>query len=133
LPAMARRLDPDGFVAAPHFAQGVLVPPGMATLYVAGQVAGDDPDGLGGIDVTAQTHATVDRVEAILAAAGMEPADLVQISAHLTDRAHVGAYRAVLRARWGDVRPAAKLVISPLVDPRYLVEIAAVAARAMPA
>lgn len=126
---MLHRLDPPGFAVARHFSQGVIIPPGMTILHIAGQVAGDDLDAVGAMDLTAQIHATVDRVERVLAAAGMRPADLAQISAHLTDRDHVPGYRAVLAERWGDVRPAAKLVISPLVDPRYLVEIAAVAAR----
>lgn len=127
---MLHRFDPPGFAVARHFSQGVVIPPGMAVLHVAGQVADDDPVAAGAMDLAAQVHATVDRIEAVLAAAGMEPCDLAQISAHITDRAHVAGYRAVLARRWGHVRPAAKLVISPLVDTRYLVEIAAVAARA---
>jgi 2-iminobutanoate/2-iminopropanoate deaminase len=123
-----KRIDPEGFTRAPHFAQAVLVAAGSRLLYVAGQVAGDGfaiapPEGF-----EEQVERTFDRISTILEAGGMALTDIVKVNGFISDRAHVAAYRKVFLKRLGDTRPVSTLVIAELIDPRLLVEIEVVAA-----
>ena len=110
------------------FAHGIEVPAGARTLYVSGQV-GVDADGRtveGGFD--AQCAQAIANVEAVLASAGMALADTVKVTIYLTRREDIAPLRAV-RAERLAVAPAVTMVlVAGLHDPRWLVEIEAVAA-----
>lgn len=110
------------------FAHGVEVPPGARTLYVSGQV-GVDGGGRtveGGFD--AQCVQAIANVEAVLASAGMALANTVKVTIYLTRREDIAPLRAV-RAERLAVAPAVTMVlVAGLHDPRWLVEIEAVAA-----
>lgn len=124
-----RRIDPEGFTRAAHFSQAVFAPAGMDLLFVSGQVAGDGFDQITADDVATQAQRAFDRIEAILAAGGMGPADVVKVNGFIADRSFVAAYRKVFLERLGAVRPTSTLVVAELIDPRLLVEIEVVAAR----
>jgi enamine deaminase RidA (YjgF/YER057c/UK114 family) len=123
-----KRIDPEGFTRAPHFAQAVSVAAGSRLLYVAGQVAGDGFAIAPPEDFEEQVERTFDRISTILEAGGMALTDIVKVNGFISDRAHVAAYRKVFLKRLGDTRPVSTLVIAELIDPRLLVEIEVVAA-----
>ena len=112
------------------YAHGVEVPPGLRWVCTSGQLgltkAEVVPDGAYGQAVQCLANCA-----AILAEAGMGPADVVRINAFVTDRAHMAGY---MRARdeWlaGVTRlPASTLVIvSGFTRPEFLVEVEVTAA-----
>lgn len=123
--------NPDS-IAAPTgaFSHGVETPPGARVLHVSGQV-GIAPDGTLAADAGAQAQTAWDNIGAILAAAGMGLADIVKVTAYLTDPADVAAYAAVRGRVLGALRPASTLVVvAALVRPEWKVEVEVVAARA---
>lgn len=105
---------------------GLLGPAGGRVLFVAGQTAP------GAAGFAAQWATALDRVLAVVRAAGGGPADIGRMTVYVTDRE---AYRANLK-ELGDVHrralgkhyPAMTLVeVSALVDPAAVVEIEATA------
>ena len=123
-----RRIDPEGFTRAPHFAQAVAVPAGSNLLYVAGQVAGDGFAIAPPEDFEEQVERIYDRIATILQSGGMGLVNIVKVNGFISDRANVALYRKVFLKRLGDTRPVSTLVIAELIDPRLLVEIEVVAA-----
>jgi enamine deaminase RidA (YjgF/YER057c/UK114 family) len=115
-----------------RYAHGVEIPPGARIVMTSGQLAirpdGSIPEGAG-----AQADLCLAMCGAILAEAGMGPADAVRISAFVTDRACFAPYMAA-RDRWlaGVERlPASTLiVVSGFTRPEFLVEVEVTAARA---
>ena len=113
------------------YAHGVEVPPGARLVVTSGQLAlsrdGTVPEG-----ALAQARLCLANCAAILAEAGMGPADVIRINAFVTDRAHMAGYMAA-RDEWlaGVVRlPASTLVIvSGFSRPAFLVEVEVTAAR----
>jgi enamine deaminase RidA (YjgF/YER057c/UK114 family) len=115
---------------AGHFSHGVEVPPNARWLAISGQV-GTAPDGTLPPQLEAQAENAWRNIAAILDAAGMTLGDLVKVTAYLTRREDIAAYRAVRDRILGELRPASTLVVvSALVRPEWLVEIEAIAARA---
>jgi enamine deaminase RidA (YjgF/YER057c/UK114 family) len=113
-----------------RYSQGVEVPAGARWLYVSGQV-GVRPDGTLAQGFAAQAEQAWDNVLAVLAAAGMGPADLVKVNVYLTQRSDMLESRRVRAAKLGDAAPASTLaVVVSLADPAWLFEVEAVAARA---
>lgn len=111
---------------------GLLAPPGGRVLFVAGQTAGG-PDGrIETPDFAAQFALALDRVLAVVRAAGGEPSHIGRMTIYVTDLA---AYRdarselgAAWRARLGRHYPAMALVeVGGLVDAGAQVEIEATA------
>ena len=96
-------------------------------LFVSGQTPvtadGDVPDG-----AAAQTRVVLARIEALLAEHGAAWADVLKVTYFLRDIGDLAAVREVLTDVLPEPRPAASLVeVSALIDPRFLVEIEAVA------
>lgn len=114
-----------------RYAHGVEVPGGTRLAVTSGQLAlaadGTVPDG-----ARAQAELCFANCAAILAEAGMGPADVIRINAFVTDRAHMAGYMAA-RDVWlaGVTRlPASTLVIvSGFTRPEFLVEVEVMAAR----
>jgi reactive intermediate/imine deaminase len=101
------------------------------TIYVAGQHAGEaDGTVVGEHDVRAQATRALEKIQALLAAAGARMDDIVKLGVYLTDittRAQVGEAR---RAFFSGDFPCSTLVgISALAQPGLLVEIDAIAVR----
>lgn len=113
-----------------RYAHGVEVPPGARLVLTSGQLAlardRTVPEG-----AAAQARACFANCAAILAEAGMGPADVIRINAFVTDRAHMAAYMAA-RDDWmaGVARlPASTLVIvSGFTRAEFLVEVEVTAA-----
>lgn len=113
------------------YAHGVEVPAGARLVVTSGQLA-LDPDGTVPDGAAAQATLCFINCSAILASAGMTPADVIRINAFVTDRAHMQDYMAA-RDVWltGVTRlPASTLVIvSGFTRPEFLVEVEVTAAK----
>jgi enamine deaminase RidA (YjgF/YER057c/UK114 family) len=117
-------VNPVELGAARGFSHGILAPAQGRLLFVAGQTA-PDHDGF-----VAQFAAALDRVLAVVHAAGGRPENVAQMMVWVTD---MEAYRSSLaelgdawRARMGSHYPAMALVeVSSLVDHAARVEIEA--------
>ena len=113
-----------------RYAHGVELPPGARIVMTSGQL-GLGPDDVAPEGVTAQAHLCFANCAAILAEAGMVPADVVRIVAYVTNRAHMAEYMAA-RDAWlaGVTRlPASTLVIvTGFTRPEFLVEVEVTAA-----
>lgn len=114
-----------------RYAHGVMVPAGARLAVTSGQLAlaagGSVPSG-----AQAQAARCFAQCAAILAEAGMGPADVIRINAFVTDRAHMAGYMAA-RDAWlaGVARlPASTLVIvAGFTRPAFLVEVEVTAAQ----
>lgn len=84
------------------------------------------PDGSCDPDAAAQARRCLEIIEAALAEAGAGLADVIRTRLFLTDVAHAEAVSSVHGEVFGEVRPAATMVVvSALLDPRWVVEIEA--------
>lgn len=128
---MMKMLSP-ATIAPPFaaYAHGVEVPAGKRLVVTSGQLAlaadGTVPEG-----AEAQARLCLANCAAILAEAGMGPADVIRINAFVTGREHMAGY---MRARdaWlagVDRLPASTLVIvSGFTRPEFVVEVEVTAA-----
>lgn len=99
------------------------------TLYIAGQIA-LDPEGnlVGEGDIEAQTRQVYANLRAICEDCGGSLANIVKMTTYLTDRSHLQGFRAVRNEIFREPFPPNTLLfIDGLADPRYLVEIEAIA------
>jgi enamine deaminase RidA (YjgF/YER057c/UK114 family) len=118
-------------IASPisHYSQGVEASAGLRWLYISGQV-GVRPDGTLEQGFTAQAEQAWDNVLAVLAAAGMGPADIVKVNVYLTRGSDVAESRRIRGAKLAGAAPASTLAVVALANPAWLFEVDAVAARA---
>lgn len=79
------------------------------------------------VDQARNTFATI---AAALTQAGFAMADVVRVQYTLTDPALMAEIAPALREAFGDIRPAATMVIAGLVRPEMLIEIEVTAYRA---
>jgi enamine deaminase RidA (YjgF/YER057c/UK114 family) len=97
-------------------------------VLVAGMTAvGADGEVVGGADAYAQTREALRKIERALADAGARLDQLVQTRLYIT---RAEDWEAVGRAHGevlGEIRPAAAMLVTGLLDPRMLVEIEATA------
>lgn len=118
---------------APPFARyshGVALPPGRRLILTSGQLGmaadGSIPEG-----AAAQARICFANIEAILAEAGAGRADVVKLSAYVTDRAHMAGYMAA-RDEWlaeAPTPPASTLmIVGGFTRPEFVVEVEAIAA-----
>ena len=93
------------------------------TVYLAGQVAGDEPT------TKAQTEAILKKIDTLLAAAGTNKSNLLSATVYLADMKTYDQMNAAWDA-WVDPvnTPARAIVEAKLAQQRFLVEIAVVAA-----
>jgi enamine deaminase RidA (YjgF/YER057c/UK114 family) len=99
-------------------------------LYISGQI-GADQDGKVADDGAAQIAQTLANLKAALAHHGMGPQDIVKLTVFLTTESLIPLYRAARDQALPGILPASTLlIVAGLADPRYLVEIEAVAAAA---
>jgi enamine deaminase RidA (YjgF/YER057c/UK114 family) len=78
-------------------------------------------------DVREQARQALDNIGAALTEAGAGFADIVRVRYLLPNRDDFEPCWPVLRARFGDVRPAATMMVCGLADERMLIEIEATA------
>lgn len=97
-------------------------------LFVSGQIPVDVSGNVAEDDVVAQTHAVLDRIEALLRDHGLGLKDLVRVTYFLTRIEDLADVRKVLVSRLPEPRPTSTLAqVSALIDPRFLIEIDAIA------
>ncbi|MBZ4019815.1 RidA family protein [Streptomyces purpurogeneiscleroticus] len=82
-------------------------------------------------DVVAQAEQCVHNIEAALTEAKCTLADVVRVRYMLPERANFEPCWPVLRRAFGDVRPAATMLVCGLADPRMKIEIEVYARRAV--
>jgi len=84
------------------------------------------PDGSCPDDVSVQARRCLEIIATALAEAGASPADVVRTRMFITDAADGEAVGTVHGEMFGEVRPAATMVVvAGLLDPRWKVEIEA--------
>jgi enamine deaminase RidA (YjgF/YER057c/UK114 family) len=127
---MLSRITPAGIrPPAAHYSHATAVPANARWLYLSGQV-GVAPDGTIPDDTADQAEICFANILEILHAADMAPADLVRLTTYLVDLDDRPGYMTVRDRFVGSPPPASTLlVISALADPRYRIEIEAVAAK----
>jgi enamine deaminase RidA (YjgF/YER057c/UK114 family) len=127
---MLRRVTPPEIAPpAANYSHATLVPSGARWLYLSGQV-GIAPDGTIPDDVAKQTEICFRNILALLAEVDMAPADLVRLNTYLVDAADRDRYMAVRDRHVGTPPPGSTLlVVAALANPRYRIEIEAVAAK----
>ncbi|MFJ1759732.1 RidA family protein [Amycolatopsis sp. NPDC088138] len=106
------------------FDQGTVVSGQTRTLYCSGQTAMDadgkpQHDG----DVAAQLALSLDNLEAVLAEAGMTPANLVRLIVYTTDVDLLLPHYGVLVARLGTAPATTMLGVTRLAIPGQVVEL----------
>jgi 2-iminobutanoate/2-iminopropanoate deaminase len=119
-------------VAAPFatYSHAIEIDEPVRLLFGAGQV-GVDEEGAAGSDIEEQARLVWRNIGEVLASAGMEITDIVQLNMLLLDRDDAPAARAVRSEALGDHRPATTLMyIAGLSRPEWRIEIDFIAARA---
>ena len=95
-------------------------------IFVSGQVPRDPATGkIVGDTIEEQTTQVIENIKAILAAGGATLADVVKVSAHLSDLALFERYNKVYATYFPDPKPTRTTVGSQLLG--FLVEIDAIA------
>ena len=91
---MINRYNPDS-IAPPFspYSQGVEVPTGARTIYVAGQV-GVRPDGTVPEDMEEQTAQAFQNIQSVLREKGMDLEDLVETRTYMINKDDLPGYRA---------------------------------------
>ena len=76
-----------------------------------------------------QTAKALDNIESALISSGFAFHDIVKVTYILPEPESFQACWPVLRARFGDIRPAATMISARLMDPRMKIEIEVVAVK----
>lgn len=128
--SLITRHNPDAvFPPYDGYAHAVEVPAGARTLYVSG-LNGFEPDGVTmPPDFESQARLVWRHLGTALAAAGMGYDDLVQLRFYLASAADDPANVALIREHLGEHRACRTVVVQQLLEPAWLVEVEAVAAR----
>ncbi len=92
-------------------------------VHVSGTTGFDYPTMTIADDVVEQAEQCLRNIESALTEAGCAFADVVRVRYILPDRADFERCWPVLRRHFGDVRPAATMIMCGLADPRMKIEI----------
>jgi enamine deaminase RidA (YjgF/YER057c/UK114 family) len=125
----ARRLISSGFAMEDVVGYSRAVVDGD-WVHVSGTTGFDYRTGTISADVREQAAQALDNIDAALAEAGACLADVVRVRYLLPDRDDFEPCWPVLRQRFGDIRPAATMLVCGLADERMLIEIEVTAHRA---
>jgi len=129
-----RYVHPESWKAASGYSNGVLVPAGWRTLYVAGQIAWNaQQEIVGAKDFAAQFDQALANVIEVVTTAGGKPEHIVKMTIFVTDKqAYLASTRSlggIWRERMQRSYPAMALVeVAALVEEGALLEIEATAA-----
>ena len=111
------------------YTHGVEIDEPVRFLFGAGQV-GVSPDGTVPEDVGEQARHVWHNIREVLASAGMDITDIVQLNMLLLDRADRDAAHAVRQEALGEHRPASTLMyVVGLSRPEWRIEVDFIAAR----
>lgn len=125
---MIRRHNPP-LVPAPigRYAHGLELAAAGRLLFISGQIpedlAGDVPS-----DFPAQCRLVWAHIGAVLREAGLEYSHLVKVVTFLTDRSLAETNSAIRQEVLGSHEPALTVIVAQTLDPRWLLEIEAIAA-----
>ncbi len=112
-----------------NFAHAVDVPAGARTLYISG-LNGYEIDGVTmPPDFSGQARLVWRHLNAILTDAGMEYSDLVSLRFFLASSSDDAENVMILTEHLGEHLAARTVVVQQLLDPHWLVEVEAIAAR----
>lgn len=113
----------------PIYSHAREVASGARLLFISGQF-GVDPDGSSSTDFRAQAVQAMANIENLLAAANMSVAHVVKLNFFVTRPEDLPTLAEARTQRWGSGEPPAVtvLVVAGLANPKYSVEIEAVAA-----
>ena len=117
---------PDAAPPAGQYTQAIEVSGATRTLYVSGQV-GNDLTGATPPDMEAQCRLVWANLTAQLRAAGMSLDNIVKLVTIVPNPADVAASRAIRAEIMGERRPASTLIVAGLADPKWKIEIEAIA------
>jgi reactive intermediate/imine deaminase len=84
-------------------------------IYLSGTLAQDDKGQIAGADVGAQTRRVIDRMKAVLEAAGSSLPQVVAVTVYLKSASHFGAMNEVYRIYWPKDPPTRTTVITDLL------------------
>ncbi len=111
------------------YSHTVMVPSGTELLFISGQV-GVRPDGTTPTGIDEQADQVFANIVTLLRAHGLEPTSIVKLTTFMVAGQDGDAVRGARRKHLGTHRPASTAVFVPqLVDPAWLVEVEAVAAK----
>jgi enamine deaminase RidA (YjgF/YER057c/UK114 family) len=114
------------------YSNGLLTPPGVRLLFVAGQIGWDERQRLVGPDFVEQFDRALRNVLAVVVEAGGAPGSIARLTVYVTDREEYRARTEEIGERWrallGRHYPAMALVeVSALLEDGAKVEIEATA------
>jgi 2-iminobutanoate/2-iminopropanoate deaminase len=111
------------------YSHTVIVPSATELIYLSGQL-GVRPDGSTPPSIEEQADQVFENIIALLRAHGLEPSSIVKLSTFMVAGQNGQAVREARLKHLGTHRPASTAVyVSQLVDPKWLVEVEAIAAR----
>lgn len=128
---MKTYLNPDSLARNPAFTQAVAVDGPAKTIYVGGQNAVLNDGTVTGDTLAEQVRQALSNVRAALAAGGATLHDVVRWTVAVVDGQPLAEGLVAFREAWGDAPnpPAISVhIVSGLANPRFLVEIDAIAA-----
>lgn len=115
------------------YSHTAVVPPGTGLLFLSGQV-GVRPDGSIGETIAEQADQTFANIVSLLRAYGLEPSSIIKLTTFMVAGQDGEDVRNARRKHLGAHRPASTAVyVSQLVEPRWFVEVEAIAAMSGPA
>ncbi len=111
------------------YSHTVMVPSGTELIYLSGQL-GVRPDGTTPGSMAEQADQVFENIVVLLRAHGLEPSAIVKLSTFMVAGQNGQSVREARLKHLGTHRPASTAVyVSQLVDPKWLVEVDAIAAR----
>jgi enamine deaminase RidA (YjgF/YER057c/UK114 family) len=111
------------------YSHTVSVPEGTELVFISGQV-GVQPDGSTPASIAEQADQVFANILALLKAHGLDATSIVKLTTFMVAGQDGNAVRAARLKHLGSHRPASTAVfVSQLVDPAWLVEVEAVAAK----
>jgi enamine deaminase RidA (YjgF/YER057c/UK114 family) len=124
---MSKAINHPGRPAPQFYSHAVEVKTPGRMLFVSGQVATRD-DGSVPESIEDQTRQVVSNLTALLAEAGMSAADVVKYTIYLTDERHQPGFVSAAAGLLTQPPPAITLlIVKALADPKYLLEVEAIA------
>jgi len=128
MPRLTFRNPPGLHATGGRYSHSAIVEEATRWVLLSGQV-GTRPDGTVAPTPEEQCAVAMANIIALLADAGMGPANIVKMTVFLTDPAIIPAYRAARAQAFGEgFAPASTLlVVAGLASPDYMVEIEAIA------
>jgi len=113
------------------YSHTVVVPGGTELVYLSGQL-GVRPDGTAASSIAEQADQVFENIVLLLHAHGLDPSSIVKLSTFMVAGQDGQAVRAARLKHLGSHRPASTAVyVSALVDPKWLVEVEAIAAKCL--